>query len=60
MSTTTHIGRILGTPVPMLMPLDGPVHVLLVGEAPGPRGADKSGVPFLGDAAGKVLYDVLV
>jgi len=60
MSNTTHIGRILGTPVPMLMPLDGPVHVLLVGEAPGPRGADKSGVPFLGDAAGKVLYDVLV
>jgi hypothetical protein len=60
MSKTTHIGRILGTPVPMLLPLDGPVHVLLIGEAPGPRGADKSGVPFLGDAAGKVLYDVLV
>ncbi|QJR35540.1 uracil-DNA glycosylase family protein [Gemmatimonas groenlandica] len=60
MSKTTHIGRILGTPVPMLMPLDGPVHVLLIGEAPGPRGADKSGVPFLGDAAGKGLYDVLV
>ena len=59
-STTNHIGRILGTPVPMLTPLNGPVHVLLVGEAPGPRGADKSGVPFLGDAAGKVLYDVLV
>jgi uracil-DNA glycosylase len=59
-STTHNVGRILGTPVPMLVPLDGPVHVLLVGEAPGPRGADKSGVPFLGDAAGKVLYDVLV
>ncbi len=57
---TSQIGRILGTPVPMLTPLDGPVHVLLIGEAPGPRGADKSGVPFLGDAAGKVLYDVLV
>ena len=60
MSKTNHIGRILGTPVPMLLPLEGPVYVLLVGEAPGPRGADKSGVPFLGDAAGKVLYDVLV
>lgn len=60
MSKSAQIGRILGTPVPMLMPLDGPVHVLLIGEAPGPRGADKSGVPFLGDAAGKVLYDVLV
>jgi uracil-DNA glycosylase len=59
-STTAHLGRILGTPVPMLMPFAGPVSVLLVGEAPGPRGADKSGVPFLGDAAGKVLYDVLV
>ena len=57
---TTHIGRILGTPVPMLTPRSGPVHVLLLGEAPGPRGADKSGVPFLGDTAGKVLYDVLV
>ena len=54
------LGRILGMPVPMLLPFSGPVHVLLVGEAPGPRGADKSGVPFLGDAAGKVLYDVLV
>jgi hypothetical protein len=59
MSKTAPIGRILGAPVPMLLPMDGPVHVLLIGEAPGPRGADKSGVPFLGDAAGKVLYDVL-
>lgn len=51
--------RILGTPVPMLVPADGPVLVLILGEAPGPRGADKSGVPFLGDAAGRMLYDVL-
>ena len=35
---TTHSGRILGTPVPMLTPRSGPVHVLLLGEAPGPRG----------------------
>jgi len=41
------------------VPTDGPVHVLLVGEAPGPRGADKSGVPFFGDAAGLHLYRVL-
>lgn len=60
LSKAGHIGRILGTPVPMLTPVDSPVYVLLIGEAPGPRGADKSGVPFLGDAAGKVLYDVLV
>lgn len=53
------IGRILGTPVPLLVPDDGPVHVLLLGEAPGPRGADKSGFPFFGDAAGRHLYTVL-
>ena len=51
--------RILGRPVPPLVPARGPVYVLLVGEAPGPRGADKSGVPFFGDAAGQHLYAVL-
>ena len=51
--------RILGRPVAPLLPASGPVHVLLVGEAPGPRGADKSGFPFFGDAAGKHLYLVL-
>lgn len=54
-----HIGRIQGTPVPLLLPDEGPVHVLVVGEAPGPRGADKSGVPFFGDAAGRHLYEGL-
>jgi uracil-DNA glycosylase len=54
------IGRILGTPVPMFLPQEGAVHVLIVGEAPGPRGADKSGIPFFGDAAGKHLYQALV
>jgi uracil-DNA glycosylase len=58
-STTTRAPRIIGQPVPMLVPVSGPVHVLLVGEAPGPRGADKSGFPFFGDAAGKHLYQVL-
>lgn len=53
------IGRILGTPVPLLLPTSGPVHVLILGEAPGPRGADKSGIPFFGDAAGRHLYTVL-
>lgn len=52
-------GRIIGAPVPMLVPPDGPVHVLIVGEAPGPRGADKSNIPFWGDAAGKHLYTAL-
>lgn len=53
------IGRILSTPVPMLLPNSGAVHVLIVGEAPGPRGADKSGIPFFGDAAGRHLYTAL-
>jgi len=52
-------GRIRSTPVSMLLPAEGPVHVLIVGEAPGPRGADKSGIPFFGDAAGRHLYSAL-
>lgn len=55
----TAAARIRGVPVPPLLPVDGPVYVLLVGEAPGPRGADKSGVPFFGDAAGAPLYAAL-
>jgi uracil-DNA glycosylase len=55
----TSATRIRGVPVPPLIPKVGAVFVLLVGEAPGPRGADKSGVPFFGDAAGKHLYRAL-
>ncbi|HYW31177.1 MAG TPA: uracil-DNA glycosylase family protein [Gemmatimonas sp.] len=55
----TRAVRIIGNPVPPLVPKRGAVHVLLVGEAPGPRGADKSGVPFFGDAAGQHLYAAL-
>lgn len=55
----TTSSRIVGAPVPPLVPTTGSVFVLIVGEAPGPRGADKSGVPFFGDAAGKHLYDAL-
>lgn len=51
--------RIRGLPVPPLVAPNGTVHVLIVGEAPGPRGADKSGVPFFGDGAGKHLYRAL-
>lgn len=57
--THTPTSRIVGHAVLPLVPLSGPVYVLLVGEAPGPRGADKSGVPFFGDSAGKHLYHVL-
>jgi uracil-DNA glycosylase len=54
-------GRIAGAPVPPLLPLDpaAPIRAVLVGEAPGPRGADQSGIPFFGDRAGKALYAAL-
>lgn len=51
--------RIRGLPVPACFPMAGDVRVLCVGEAPGPRGADKSGVPFFGDRAGAPLYRAL-
>jgi uracil-DNA glycosylase len=35
------------------------VRVLLLGEAPGPRGADQSGIPFWGDRAGVLVYRAL-
>lgn len=57
--TRQKIGRIVSTPVPLLVAAEGPVHVLIIGEAPGPRGADKSGIPFFGDAAGRHLYTAL-
>ena len=34
--------------------------MLIFGEAPGPNGADKSGIPFFGDRAGKPVYDALI
>lgn len=57
--SASNSSRIVGGAVPPLVPATGPVYVLLIGEAPGPRGADKSGVPFFGDAAGKHLYHAL-
>lgn len=51
--------RISGKDVAPLFPERGPVHSLVYGEAPGPRGADKSGIPFWGDGAGQPLYRAL-
>lgn len=51
--------RIHGHPVPALFPEAGPVSVMLFGEAPGPRGADQSGIPFWGDGAGITVYRAL-
>ena len=52
-------GRILGTRVAARFPAKGPVTAIVYGEAPGPNGADKSGIPFFGDRAGLPLYEVL-
>lgn len=52
--------RILGTRVPAHFPPDGSVSVMIFGEAPGPRGADKSRIPFFGDRAGLPVYEALV
>ena len=53
------MSRILQTRVPPLYPASGPVRVMLFGEAPGPRGADQSGLPFWGDRAGVLVYRAL-
>lgn len=53
------MSRIHGHPVPALFPESGPVSAMLFGEAPGPRGADQSGLPFWGDGAGITVYRVL-
>ncbi|WP_321337572.1 uracil-DNA glycosylase [Breoghania sp.] len=48
-------------PVPSFLPRGGPesVRLLIVGLAPGLRGANKSGRPFTGDYAGDLLYETL-
>jgi hypothetical protein len=51
--------RIVGARVAPLFPARGPVRILLIGEAPGPRGADRSSIPFWGDRAGKLVYRAL-
>lgn len=45
-------------PVPSWGPLDAPL--LVVGLAPGMRGANRTGRPFTGDYAGKLLYATLL
>jgi len=45
-------------PVPSFGPLDG--RLLIVGLAPGLRGANRTGRPFTGDHAGELLYDTLI
>jgi uracil-DNA glycosylase len=50
---------IRGKTVPAFFPDTEPVHSLIFGEAPGPRGADRSGIPFWGDGAGLPLYRAL-
>jgi uracil-DNA glycosylase len=52
--------HILRTHVPALFPESGPVWAILYGEAPGPLGADQSGIPFWGDRSGRLVYRALV
>lgn len=54
-------GRIGGRAVLPLVPDDprAPIRAIIIGEAPGPRGADQSGIPFFGDRAGQPLYAAL-
>ena len=49
-------------PVPTWMPPEGPdaVRLLIVGLAPGLRGANRTGRPFTGDYAGDLLYSTLI
>ena len=49
-------------PVPTFLPAEGPesVRLLIVGLAPGLRGANRSGRPFTGDYAGDLLYRTLI
>ena len=49
-------------PVPTFMPPEGEdaVRLLIVGLAPGLRGANRTGRPFTGDYAGDLLYRTLI
>jgi uracil-DNA glycosylase family 4 len=49
-------------PVPAFLPLAGEdtVRLLIVGLAPGLRGANRTGRPFTGDYAGDLLYSTLI
>ncbi|WP_162931643.1 uracil-DNA glycosylase [Mesorhizobium sp. DCY119] len=49
-------------PVPTFLPPEGEdaVRFLIVGLAPGLRGANRTGRPFTGDYAGDLLYETLI
>jgi uracil-DNA glycosylase family 4 len=49
-------------PVPPFLPVDGlaSAKLLIVGLAPGVRGANRTGRPFTGDYAGDLLYSTLL
>lgn len=51
-------------PVASFAPADGPssdgTRLLIVGLAPGLKGANRTGRPFTGDAAGDILYPTLI
>lgn len=52
--------RIAGRFVDAIFAESGQISCIVYGEAPGPRGADQSGIPFWGDGAGIPLYRALI
>jgi len=54
------VRRIAAVTVEAAFPATGRCWVMAYGEAPGPRGAGVSGIPFWGDGAGVPLYRALV
>ena len=54
------VRRIAAVTVAAAFPATGRCWVMAYGEAPGPRGAGVSGIPFWGDGAGVPLYRALV
>lgn len=57
-ANTQQFPQFFNGPVPSFGPLDA--ELLIVGLAPGLKGANATGRPFTGDFAGDVLYDSLV
>ncbi len=53
------MARIRQTFVEPIFAHSNPIRVALYGEAPGPKGADQSGIPFWGDRAGVGVYRAL-
>ena len=52
--------RLSALPAPRRLPQGEPAQLLIVGLAPGLKGANRTGRPFFGDFAGDLLYPTLL